>query len=586
MLKAIAAGAGGAASGITIGTSVITSGTNTRVLFDDSGVIGESAGFTYVKATGTVTVTAGVIGAGSAITSSGPGGVLTTLAFTAPGTGVATALGVNVGSAGAFVTFNGAGGTPSSLVGTNITGTAAGLTAANVTTNANLTGPITSSGNATSIAAQVGTGTTFVMSVAPTITGNTTVSSGSFGLSGNISAAAWTTAGIRYANVAATLTDTTSSGTVANAYTDLWGGNTIAASSATVFTNYYTATFKNPTAGTNVTMTNKAAILADSINIGGAAQSTFALNVTGTSLFSSTVNIGNTDTGVSRISAGVVGVGTGAAGSTAGTLQATNINVPATTGNVNWGAKEYIYARAADTSLTFGANSADIMQMWGSSASPGATGLQFATTSSVMWGSLNSASDTGLSRVSAGVIGVGTGAAGSVAGTISAAIYLTGTADASASSGSGALQVTGGASVAKRFWIPAITASAGLQTAVLCQSSGGEMIADSVACLASSARFKTLLGNAEGGALGKIIRVPIHRWKYNREDASVFPDSYYAEHIGPTAEEIEAIDSRLVGRDQEGRARSISTDQLLALAIQAIQEQQGQIERLEQKLSA
>jgi hypothetical protein len=40
-------------------------------------------------------------------------------------------------------------GTPSALVGTNITGTAAGLTAGNVTTNANLTGAITSTGNAT-----------------------------------------------------------------------------------------------------------------------------------------------------------------------------------------------------------------------------------------------------------------------------------------------------------------------------------------------------------------------------------------------------------------------------------------------------
>jgi hypothetical protein len=68
------------------------------------------------------------------------------------GTGVQTALGVNIGSAGAPVLFNGAGGTPSSLVGTNITGTAAGLTAGTVTTNANLTGPITSVGNATTIA--------------------------------------------------------------------------------------------------------------------------------------------------------------------------------------------------------------------------------------------------------------------------------------------------------------------------------------------------------------------------------------------------------------------------------------------------
>jgi hypothetical protein len=42
-------------------------------------------------------------------------------------------------------------GTPSALVGTNITGTAAGLTAGNVTINANLTGAVTSVGNATSL---------------------------------------------------------------------------------------------------------------------------------------------------------------------------------------------------------------------------------------------------------------------------------------------------------------------------------------------------------------------------------------------------------------------------------------------------
>lgn len=38
------------------------------------------------------------------------------------GTGVLTALGINIGSAGAFITFNGAAGTPSSLVLTNATG--------------------------------------------------------------------------------------------------------------------------------------------------------------------------------------------------------------------------------------------------------------------------------------------------------------------------------------------------------------------------------------------------------------------------------------------------------------------------------
>lgn len=186
---------------------------------------------------------------------------------------------------------------------------------------------------------------------------------------------------------------------------------------------------------------------------------------------------------------------------------------------------------------------------------------------------------TTANSLSIGTVALGTGTLRNIR-LVGGTVAVISSTDASASSGSGSLQVSGGASVAKRFWIPAITASAGLQTAVLCQSSGGEMIADSVACLASSARFKILLGNAENGALDKIIRVPIHRWKYNRDPESVFPDNYYSEHIGPTAEDIEAIDSRLVGRDQEGRARSISTDQLLALAIQAIQEQQEQIEEL------
>lgn len=50
----------------------------------------------------------------------------------------------------------------------NIAGSITG-NAATVTTNANLTGPITSSGNATSIASQTGTGTKFVVDTSPTL---------------------------------------------------------------------------------------------------------------------------------------------------------------------------------------------------------------------------------------------------------------------------------------------------------------------------------------------------------------------------------------------------------------------------------
>ncbi len=67
MLKGVTSGGGG----ITPGTTIITGGTNTRVLFDDNGVVGESAGLTYVKGTGTLSTTAVVGGnlTDSALTS-------------------------------------------------------------------------------------------------------------------------------------------------------------------------------------------------------------------------------------------------------------------------------------------------------------------------------------------------------------------------------------------------------------------------------------------------------------------------------------------------------------------------------------
>lgn len=56
-------------------------------------------------------------------------------------------------AAGNYLVSGGNAGTPSAIVLTNATGTAAGLTAGNVSTNANLTGDITSVGNATTIGA-------------------------------------------------------------------------------------------------------------------------------------------------------------------------------------------------------------------------------------------------------------------------------------------------------------------------------------------------------------------------------------------------------------------------------------------------
>lgn len=157
-------------------------------------------------------------------------------------------------------------------------------------------------------------------------------------------------------------------------------------------------------------------------------------------------------------------------------------------------------------------------------------------------------------------------------------LYL-GTTDASSTS-TGALVVAGGGVVAKRFWIPAITASAGLQTAVLCQSSGGEMIADSVACLASSARFKNLAGPMEDGALTKLAALPMRRWNYKPE--GIFHND--VEHVGPIAEDVAAMDSRLAGYDKDGKVRTYSTEQLLAYTIKALQELKADNDNLRQEM--
>ena len=83
-------------------------------------VAGTSGGIPYFSSASTWATSAAL--AANAIVIGGGAGAAP--ATTTTGTGVLTALGINVGSTGAFVTFNGALGTPSSGTVTNLTGTA------------------------------------------------------------------------------------------------------------------------------------------------------------------------------------------------------------------------------------------------------------------------------------------------------------------------------------------------------------------------------------------------------------------------------------------------------------------------------
>lgn len=90
--------------------------------------------------------------------------------ITGLGTGVATALAINVGSAGAPVVLNGAGGTPSSMTGTNITGVNANTGLTGTTLNSSVvTSSITSTGTLTGGA--TGAGFTVALGTS-TITGS------------------------------------------------------------------------------------------------------------------------------------------------------------------------------------------------------------------------------------------------------------------------------------------------------------------------------------------------------------------------------------------------------------------------------
>ena len=126
-----------------------------------------------VSGAGVSAISFGSTGLTPATSTTGAVTVAGTLAVASGGTGVTTSTGTtNVVLSNSPVLVTPDLGTPSALVGTNITGTAAGLTAGTVTTNANLTGDVTSVGNATTLATVASAGSKGSSTAIPVITIN------------------------------------------------------------------------------------------------------------------------------------------------------------------------------------------------------------------------------------------------------------------------------------------------------------------------------------------------------------------------------------------------------------------------------
>ena len=189
-------------------------------------IAGTSGGIPYFSSASTW-ATSAALAASALVLGGGAGAAPTT---TTTGTNVVTALGVNIGTAGAFVVNGGALGTPASGILTNATGTASGLTAGNVTTNANLTGGVTSVGNVATVVTNANlTGGVTSVGNAATVVTNANLTGGvtSIGNAATVVTNANLTGDVTSAGNATTLTNAPVIAKVLTGYTS--GAGTVAA---------------------------------------------------------------------------------------------------------------------------------------------------------------------------------------------------------------------------------------------------------------------------------------------------------------------------------------------------------------------
>lgn len=432
----------------------------------------------------------------------------------APGTGVATAFGDAVNGAGGFLTYG--------IIGTS-----------------GATVPLLNGANA--------------FSELDTFSAGITVSGGSLSTVGNRSAAAWTTSGLKYIGGGSTLTDTSSSGTVATVYNSVGGGDTNAASSATTYTNAYSWYFKAPVAGSNVTFTHGYALGADSINAttlyqgGTALASTFAPLTSPT--FSGTVT--GPDSGTWTSSG--LKISTSGGSASAPLLTFGNSNQYETgwyvTGTNGWGfssAGTQVLSLSAAT-LTM-ADETTIGSV-GSGTSNNAAALN-----------LTAGANTGTSSGNAGAVNITAGSATGVGST----------------GNGGSVVITAGTTVGGTAGTIALASPTSESCASGLQTNGSGVLS----CIVSRKSVKIAHGEMTLAEAQHIVDGLLGQ-KFGYRDEAQYGGG---ERLGYYADDVCSVDERLCERRADGSVQSYDVRGVIAAQNMIMQEQQAEIEALKKEL--
>jgi len=456
-------------------------------------------------------------------------------------------------------------GTPSTLVGTNISGTAANLTAGNVTTNANLTGDVTSVGNATTLAASgVVSGSYGSSTAIPTFTVDSKgrlTSASTTSITAGVNTLAYTTASsyatggsvsgttLTLAAADATNPGLISTGTQTIAGAKTFNGNltTAAINATTVTTPIYASTPQTLTSGSTITW-NPANGLNASVTL-SSSNSTLSFSPTPVSGSYGTL---------------VVTQGTGN----------NTLTLPTGVTNKVWGSTSN-----STIALSTASGAVDIVNFYYDGSSyywNVSQGYGQNVTSSVLGGTTSNNTAIGynalLNTTGGNNIAVGYNA-GTTNTTGQQNTFIGVTADASANNLSNITAIGYGASVSASNTIQlGNTSISSVKTTGTVYSNG--------AALTSDQRLKINIKSISGGLSTVMQLNPVHYFKKNTIESK----DYSKEENGFIAQEIKKILPFIVneGSDKE-KLLSVDYNSLIPILTKAIQEQQEIINNLQKE---